>query len=655
MDNIIKLKKIAPFALSTLFLALTGCGGGESATVNEDPYAGVNASSYGCNWNSEQCQPFVVAYPVDGLNFDCSSDTRNHFVTKFESNASMGGCRTGDSVKFYINGVDTNKRIELGSVNLSELTPLKVSGQPTQISLMDIAKGMTGKAIAVTPVGAINESTVIQDDTYKTLLGLIQILQEIGVKEGSSTSSSDVQPVYLDNFLKNSGSNQTTKIKKDLDKLQQNVTVADFIDGTFIQDLAVWRNISAISKNDANTVAQQLINMKNAAVYSANFMAFPAVQGTLEGFNGTNVSDSSEKTIANLYTVTDRSGYSLGYVIQWIGKPKTNIEGFGRLELITQVKPVKLNTNTDSLDRSVKNWIDPLTDKITTPLKFFSPTNNSESLDFKQGQLVNQKAIPGNKFVYNSATNTTNQPDSSIYGAWSQVKDNKNYSGAIDLFKTGPVTYLDGQVFKNTNFYKFPLYLDLTFGFDDESLKSQSVVLSIAIDKNGNIRSNLKDGVALSTNSTANTSCQDVGADYKTLGSSVQQYRLGTVGTTNPDDNSLTVRMILANKTFGLIDGALIGLNIDLQNTAGITSEYMVYSSGVRINLPRTNLSQLTIKDFAENSTQASWLNMFASAQEIYNAGYNADKNSVAPTAEQLDLAKRASGKITKIEMTKCS
>ena len=403
MINNLKLKTIIPFSLSAICLALSACGG-ESATINEDPNAGFSVAFNGCNWNSSQCQPFVVAYPVDGLNFDCSSDKNNHFATKFETNVSTGGCRIGDSVQFYINGVDTNKRIELGAVNLSELMPGKVSPHAVQISLMDIAKGMTGKSIT---------SQSSTDNTYKVLLGLITILQDISKDEGTATTKTDIQLVKLDDFLKNSGSSsQAVKIKKDLDKLAANVTVADFIDGTYISDLAVWRSIDA-NESDAIVVATQLLNIKNAGTYVANFFAFPTPQGSLEGFNGKDTSNSDIKTVANLYAITDRNGYSLGYTIQWVGTP-TDKEGFGRLQLLTQVSPNKLDTNLNESDLSVKDWIDPLTNKITNPLKFYSATTTSDSLDINKGQLFNQLTIPGNKFVYNNVTNTTHDPSDSV-------------------------------------------------------------------------------------------------------------------------------------------------------------------------------------------------------------------------------------------------
>ena len=630
MINNSKLKIIIPFAMSTICLALSGCGG-ESATIHEDPNAGFSVASNGCNWNSSQCQPFVVAYPVDGLNFDCSSDKNNHFATKFETNVSTGGCRIGDSVQFYINGVDTNKRIELGAVNLSELMPSKVSPHAVQISLMDIAKGMTGKSIT---------SQNNTDNTYKVLLGLINILQDISTDEGTATTKTDIQLVKLDDFLKNSGSSsQAVKIKKDLDKLAANVTVADFIDGTYISDLAVWRSIDA-NESDAIVVATQLLNIKNAGTYVANFFAFPTPQGSLEGFNGKDTSNSDIKTVANLYAITDRNGYSLGYTIQWVGIP-TDKGGFGRLQLLTQVSPNKLDTNLNESDLSVKDWIDPLTNKITNPLKFYSATTTSDSLDINKGQLFNQLTIPGNKFVYNNVTNTTHDPSDSVYGAWIQKNGTRNYSGSIDISKVSPLTYLDGRVFQDNAQYKFPLYLNLTFGFDHVDLKNDKIILGIVIDKNGNIKTNLANNAKLEKNNIA-PSCPN---------NPVPQYRIGTLGTSNPDDNSITVRMILANKVFGALDGAIIGLNTDLQNTSGLTTQNMAYSSGVKINLPKSSNGNFTITDFTQGSTQASWLNMFASAQAIYNAG----KNNTTLTSDQLDLAKLNSGKITAIEKLNCS
>ena len=106
-----KKRVLAPFVLTSLGLALTGCGG-ESSTVNEDPYKGIVTYTNGCDASYEKCLGFYVDYPVTGLNFDCSTDTRNHFNTKLEGGLASGGCLIGDKAKFYIQGSQSERKGE---------------------------------------------------------------------------------------------------------------------------------------------------------------------------------------------------------------------------------------------------------------------------------------------------------------------------------------------------------------------------------------------------------------------------------------------------------------------------------------------------------------------------------------------------------------
>lgn len=94
-------KIILPFALSTFAALLTGCGG-ESAKINEDPTQGVDGvtSNTSCNINDTDCLRFVLDYPAAGINFDCSTDTFNHFATKLEGNIVTGACKVGDNATF---------------------------------------------------------------------------------------------------------------------------------------------------------------------------------------------------------------------------------------------------------------------------------------------------------------------------------------------------------------------------------------------------------------------------------------------------------------------------------------------------------------------------------------------------------------------------
>mgnify|MGYP003617392118 FL=1 len=105
-------KYILPFTLTGLVSALAACGGGgESATIFEDPNKGVVTTTNGCSDSSEKCLAFYVDYPVEGLNFDCSTDTKNHFITEMDSGIASGGCAVGDKASFYIQGTQTSRKI----------------------------------------------------------------------------------------------------------------------------------------------------------------------------------------------------------------------------------------------------------------------------------------------------------------------------------------------------------------------------------------------------------------------------------------------------------------------------------------------------------------------------------------------------------------
>ena len=117
-------KILIPVALSSFIVAMPGCGG-ESATIHDDPHTGVKTSTNGCDASSDNCLGFVVTYPVEGLNFDCSSDIKNHFVTQLEGNIATGGCAVGDKVNFYIQGQNSSRKFELETVDLKRISRSK--------------------------------------------------------------------------------------------------------------------------------------------------------------------------------------------------------------------------------------------------------------------------------------------------------------------------------------------------------------------------------------------------------------------------------------------------------------------------------------------------------------------------------------------------
>lgn len=635
-----KKRFLIPFALTGLTLALIGCGGGESSTVHENPYQGIKTYTNGCDADStEKCLGFYVDYPVDGLNFDCSTDTQNHYSTKIEGGLALGGCLTGDKAKFFIQGTESARKITLGDVDLSKIRPLKVRGQPAAIGLIDIASAMTGKAPT---------SMTMSDDTFKVTVGLVRVLQAIAVEQDANQAG-DIQPVEL-----------SEKIKNNLKNLATDIGPADFLDGTYVEKLKPWLNVSAIDENTAKETAQRLIQQSLVNIYSTNFLIFSGANVDIQGFTGKSDLNTKNESIANMYLVTDRQGYTTGYGMQWVGVPQ-KVEGSPiadsllRFVLLNQALPHKLNVDAQ------QGWISPLSRKIATPLVFKSDSNSTDKLEIYQGALVNNTNIAGTEYMYKRAMGTATAPtDNTVYGKWRQTLNGDQLSGSIDVYKTNPANYLDKQVFltqktvKTGEKYYFPLYVNLTFAFDNPEVNPKTQTLGIVIDENGDIRTNMT-----STTDLSGTRCDSENFDkttYRYSNSDVQQYRVGTTGTAYINGNvekSITLRMILANPIFKNLDGALLGLNetLVIAPTDGSNLENStIASGGIRLNLQRLINEQNTSSGVnitswsGDTTTQATWINLQAVYQTIYNS-VEANKDKVTP--DQTELAKRVSGTLS--------
>ncbi len=634
---------LAPFILSSLSFALLGCGA-EKTTVHEDPYKGVVTYTNGCDGDStDKCLGFYVDYPVEGLNFDCSTDANNHYETKIEGGLASGGCLIGDKAKFYIQGADTSRKITLGDVDLSKIRPLKISGQPAPIGLIDIASAMTGKD----PL-----SMSMDDNTFKVMVGLVRVFQVLGAHQ-EANQIGDIQPIEL-----------SAELKNNLKLMATDVGVNDFIDGSYVEKLKPWIDVSTMSEADASVVAQKLVKQSLVNIYSTNFLIFSTSTVDIQGFTGKSDLNTKNESIANMYVVTDRQGYTTGYAMQWVGVPQkvensTITDSLLKFLLLNQVVPQKLNASNQ------KDWINPLNKKITAPLIFKNTPSSTDQLEIYQGQIVNNTNVTGTEYMYKQTTGSTTAPtDPTVYGKWRQTLNGDQLSGGIDIYKTNPANYLDKQVFltKNTvntgDKYYFPLYANLNFTFDDTTITPRTQTLGIVIDENGDIRTNLGTGGALSANT-----CNDVDPiTYVDKGTNVQQYRIGTTGTAYINGNvekSITMRMILANPAFGILDGALLGLNETLvirpTDGANISNANAIASGGIRLNLQRLineqNTNGVNITSWAGNTTtQATWVNLQAAYQAIYN-GIEANKDKV--TNDQKDLAKRISGTLS-VSLPQC-
>lgn len=99
------------------------------------------------------------------------------------------------------------------------------------------------------------------------------------------------------------------------------------------------------------------------------------------------------------------------------------------------------------------------------------------------------------------------------------------------------------------------------------------------IDENGDIRTDIG----------ANATKNDMSGNCGILTNGMQdnfgvtQYRIGTTGAANfsASDKSITIRMILNEARFGLLEGVLLGLNQGLA-VSGETSSAQLSSGGVK-------------------------------------------------------------------------
>ena len=661
-------KSILPFALSALVVALGGCGG-ESAKVNPEIYD-TSSKNGTCPSNSEGCVEFVLDYPVDGLNFNCSSDVKNTYVTLFDlkEGVSTGACKIGDKVTFFVQG-DKSRRIDLGTVDLNKISQVASGTTPPRLTLVDLAEGITGKTAT---------SLSATDATIKVAMRIAKIIQALAIKNNSVVVPTDIQAVYINNAD-----------KLLIDEISRNVTTADFSSGSdrdFDGLFQPWLDLSQVNNADAFTIVSKLMTISTAAVYQPEFALFSTdgIITNASGSNGLVGCDQNEclptdRSKVNLFghfmLMTDRQGMTFGSGLQWKGKVDQQLTTIGGVNviLLTQVRPTRLTAAPQG------NWIDPLTKEIDTKrnlgYRFDAEEANANPLIIKQGTLLADKMVVGTGGSLFKALQGKKDDyvltvdDKKKLGLWEQNIDQVQFKGTLDLYKLYPLSYLDKKVFKSIDNvvkgqnYIFPLYADLTFKFTDSSVKT--VKLGVVIDRNGDIRTNIKPGVPVDVFtrpdsqivdlSTGQNGCQGRDVLDPLLmqdDQKVQQYRLGTTTRTfthegNINPNTISIRMIMADPYFKTLDGALIGMNSSVKTSAD--TSLVVGGALVQLeNLVNANAGtrpsgvELTDSD----NKPVKWGNSLASFSYIYSL-----KNPDDTMAKE--VAKLSGGEIS-LDLAEC-
>lgn len=629
-------KKLLPFALTALVAALAGCGGGgESANIIPTPNeeATTNGS---CTPSGANCIEWGLEYPLDGLNFNCSSDTDNNFITLFDLNngVATGSCLKTDKIDFSIQSFADHK-INLGTIKVSDFAAVSTTTQLPRLSIIDLAKGITGRApVELSP----------NDATVKVAMRLAKLWQVLALDSGRIVDPTDIQPLYI-----------TSQMRTALGKITKSTSPKD---ADFEETIKPLADLSKISDEQAFATVKKLVNIANAAMYQPEFSLFSTsgsgasnLSGS-DGLSGCNkstctVTDKSTKHLfGHFMLITDRQGYTFGSGLQWrdtqlkLATSTATTLGGVNAELIRKVKPVQMTAYPQ------ESWINPLQKQITVPYKF-NVSDNSEPLELYQGKLFNDYVIAGKEAFYKLVTGKKEMTSSDYtdLGQWRFNADSESYSGSIDLYKIYPISYLDRRVFKTVDnvatreSYIFPMYANLLFKFTDTTVAPVNV--GIVIDSNGNIRTNMQAANNLAMHQTQGCQGDVLGANLIDS-NGVQQYRLGTLGRTFVSNKTVSVRMVFADPVFAKVNGALVGVDSRIETSAN--GQNSINIGGALLNLENvlaSNVGDRGRVSFVNSADEGvKWANTYASFQQVYNAT-NTDE-----TAADIELAKLSGGSV---------
>ncbi len=647
MRNLYQASKL-PFALTSLCLMLSACGGG-SNTINEDPTAGGGSSAVvECASSDTTCVDLVFDdTPVVNLNYECG---KYHSVT---SNTGVARCPIDSNVTFYLKAAEGTRKIVFGTVAVKPVRNT-ISSEVQDTSLIRITTKDLAESVTNSTISSLDESAAA-----KTAINMSQLLQSIArSNRGDATKAytgtnefyidtAPVNRVYID-----------TAVKADIEKMTEDVAAKDFQDTTFISKTKPWleaQKIALISTAEAKRRLEKVILAKNSGV----FFATPTLDAGLFqttgvdlklGVSGNDGSNTSA-TVA-MFALTDRTGDNTGYGLQWIAPTSTDLT---RYAIYLQNKYSKMRLADDS------NVFNPYTNRFNNfsfnigPKAYTADNSdankyNGNTFRFVNGKLIRDLAVLGSADVY-KLYNGDAVKDSSELGTWEQKNTIQatNFSGTATVFKRGAVnTYLDPAVWRVKELvslgqtYQIPLYATLTINYRDEYIKAcatcaKSVTLPIAILANGDI---VTDGNNETNYTNSEAVCgqpkKDANGDpiKDSDGNPVyfKQKVIGTIRAAYPSTDGsqfyLSPSIILAGEQFGVLDGTLIGIGERVKiNLAGLRN----VAAGQRGSINATSA------ELGDSDTNAAiWANTYNSYTRL-RVEYAASNDEATTKDDKLD------------------
>lgn len=638
MRNFYQASKL-PFALTSLCLLLSACGGG-SNTINENPSAGGGGSNTAveCTSSDTTCVDLVFDdTPVVNLNYECG---KYRGVT---SNTGVARCPADSNVTFYLKANDGKRRIDLGSIAVKPVRN-SISSEVQDTSLIrittkDLAESVSNTSISSLDNGAaatmaINISRLLQSIARSNLYDPNQ--PYLGKNE-PYIDEAPVNRVYID-----------PEIKAGIEKLTENVVAKDFQDKTFLSKIQPWledKKINLISEAEAKRRLEKVILAKNSGI----FYASPSLDSGLFqstgvdlklGVSGTDGSNNNTASVA-MFALTSRNGESTGYGLEWFGKASDNL---AKYTIYLKNKYSKMRLTDDA------KVFDPYTNRFSNfkftlqPKSYTEGTNANtyagDTFRFVNGRLIRDLAVLGSADVYN-LYNGENIKDISELGTWEQKSSIgvTSFSGTASVFKRGAVnTYLDPAVWRVKQLvqkgetYQFPLYATLTISYRDAYTKdcdscAKQETLPIAILANGDI---VTDGNNQTTYTNATAICGQPQQDQNNNSVVVKQKLIGTVRAAYPstsgNDYYISPSIVLSGSEFGALDGTLIGVGDRVKiNLAGLRT----VSAGQRGSI---NATSAELGDIDTNP--AIWANTYNSFTSLRVAYATANEQAKDPVKD---------------------
>lgn len=655
-----------PFALTTLCLALAGCGGG-SNNIAENPNGGGNSNPINeCSATTASCVNLVFDdNPIVNLNYECGV---YRGVTTITGTAR---CPVDSTVSFYLKTPDKDRKIVLGSFSVKSVRNTSASeAQDTsliRVGAKELAENTTGRPI--------NNLT---DPAAQTAINISRLLQSLGRTSEPYISTAPVNRIFIDETLKASL----------LTSLTADILAKDFQDGSFEAKVKPWFDAQKrplISAEEAKNRLLKTILAIKSGVFFANPISSLSVLDQLGinldlGISGTGVVNSDQRVSNALFSLTNREGNTIGYGLQWVGTPKTPEElytlfiskDFAKMRvdgLTGGINPFTNKLSNFKLKVSRANYEGESSSKYINVSddgrseQYNDTFGSGDTFSFINGKLVRDLMVIGTADVYKFYTGVA-VADQSDLGTWDQVDSSnvKKYAGNASLTKTGTVnTYLDASVWATRDAvqvgkpYIFPLYVNLTFTNSDSYLAecnkqglscNKAETLKVVFLDNGDIVAN------------AGIQADAIGQCTRTV---TEDIPIGTVRAAYPSTDRrnfyINPSILLSGKAFGVLDGIQIGTSAVAPrvklNLAGVLLAGAGNQGSINVTSsePILDENKNVIVEPINNVDPAEWVNGYntfiRSRVAAKLAEAEAEKPPVTPLPDVTNAQKRAAEQFT--------